>query len=386
MELVNEMLSALMQTTAQAANPGRNTGSEGAGDDFRKLMDKAASETGKNTGTETPAGVKNTAEAPVKKGDAISQIRKMLEQNGSFAYMPAWPCVQINMETGETVAEYGPGEWVMVYTGESFEAVPTVDLEPWQQAQLRQLLADPTPIDVSDPRADAMLKATAPGAGNSPAVMLEETVADQFGKVVELTVKQAEPKERSFDGELEMLDDKLNVLDAEQAPQPLFHDVKAAPIKVGDAYRPEQAEEAGVPQQIDSRVAQAIENGESTVRVQLEPEYLGAVTVEISRSAEGILKVALTAHSLETRGLLERHASDLQGLLGNRTSQTVEVEVQRQSEAQQGQNQQHNYDGHNGQDHSGQEQQQRRRHDEQHSADFAHQLRLGLIPMELEAV
>lgn len=391
MEQVNSMMDAMMQTVILASNPAQSAKSKGSGDDFRKLMERSVSDTGEDTGTEASQAVNtgntaagNTSQAPAQKEDSLSQIKKMLEQNGAFACMPGWPCIQINMQTGETVASYEPGEWVMVYTGEEFQAVPIVDLEGWQQAQLRQLLIVPHPIDVSDPRADAMLEATAPGADNSPAAMLEKTVADQFGRVVEQTAEKAGPETREFDGEREFDGGEMKILDVEQAPQKLFHDVKAAPIKVGDVYRPEQAENTDVPQQIDSRLAQALENGESTVRVELKPEYLGAVTVEISRSAEGILKVALSAHSIETRGLLERHASALQGLLGSRTNQTVEVEVQRQSEAQQGQNQ-HNYDGHNGRDHSGQEQ-RRRRHDEHHSPDFAQQLRLGLIPMDAEAV
>lgn len=391
MEQVNSMMDALMQTAIMAANPAQNTKSKGTGDDFRKLMEKSASDAGKDTGTEAQQAAKagnaaagNASQAPAQKEDALSKIKKMLEQNGAFAFMPSWPCIQIDMQTGETIAEYAPGEWVMVYTGEEFQAVPAVDLEGWQHAQLMQLVTDTNSIDVSDPRADAILEATAPGADNSPAAMLEKFVADQSGKVAERTAEQNGPKSREFDGELEIAEDKIKVLDVEQAPQKLFHDVKAAPIKVGDTYQTEQTESADVAQQIDNGLAQALKNGESTVRVELTPEYLGTVTVEISRSAEGILKVALSAHSIETRGLLERHALALQGLLGNRTNQTVEVEVQRQSEAQQGQNQQ-SYDGHNGRDHSGQGQ-NRRRHDEHHSRDFAQQLRLGLIPMDAEAV
>lgn len=390
MEQVNSMMTTLMQTAALVVNPAQSAKSEASGDDFRKLMDKTASDTGKDAGTKTQTPEKtdnavqgNNKEAPAQKEDSLSQIKKMLEQNGAFVYQPNWPCIQIDMQTGETIAKYEPGEWVMVYTGEDFQAVPVADLEPWEQAQLKQLLVFPERIDVSDPKGEAMLEITAPDADNSPAAMLEKVVADRFGKVVEQPAEHIHPKAQKFDAGLGTADDEVKILDAEQAPQKLFHDVKAAPIKVGETYQPEQTEKTDVAQQIDSRVAQALENGESTVRVELTPESLGTVTVEITRSAEGILKVALSAHSNETRGLLERHAADLQGLLGSRTNQTVEVEVQRQSEAQQNQNQQ-NYDGHNGQNHSGQE--QRRRRDEHDSRDFAQQLRLGLIPTDVEAV
>ncbi|MDE6591202.1 MAG: flagellar hook-length control protein FliK, partial [Oscillospiraceae bacterium] len=176
---------------------------------------------------------------------------------------------------------------------------------------------------------------------------------------------------------------KVETTGAEQAPQRLFHDVKAAPVKVGEVYDAKQAEEPDVAQQIDTGLAQALEKGESMVRIQLNPENLGSVTVEITRSAEGILHVALNAHSGETRGLLERHAGELQGMLASRTEQNVEVEVQRQQESQQGQNQQQNYDGRNGHAQDGQER-RRQRHDQTSSQDFMQQLRLGLIPLDGE--
>ena len=129
---------------------------------------------------------------------------------------------------------------------------------------------------------------------------------------------------------------------------------------------------------MDTQLAQALQTGETMVRIQLTPENLGEVTVEITQTADGALRIALSAHNDSTRGLLERHASDLQGMLSNRTEQSVEVSVQRQQESQQNQNQQHNYDGHNGHAQDGQE---RRRQQREHTSpeDFMQQLRLGLI-------
>ena len=115
--------------------------------------------------------------------------------------------------------------------------------------------------------------------------------------------------------------------------------------------------------------------------IQLNPENLGSVTVEITRSAEGLIRVALSAHSGETRGLLERHAGELQGMIANRTQQDVEVNVQHSQEGQQGQNQQNPYDGRNGSGQGGQEERrQPRREQSGDSRDFMQQLRLGLIP------
>ena len=209
---------------------------------------------------------------------------------------------------------------------------------------------------------------------HSPAQLLEKVTAEQFGKEVKQVAEEVQPQEGKDDPQMELLD-------AQQAPRQLFRDVEAAPVKVGEAYDAQQAQEPDVVRQIDTQLAQALQKGESMVRIQLTPEHLGSVTVEISQSADGILRVALSAHSAETRGLLERHAGDLQGMLSSR-GQEVQVDVQRQPESQQGQNQQHqNYDGHNGHAQDGQERRQQRR---EHTGpqDFMQQLRLGLIPGE----
>ena len=378
-QVKNSMTLDILQAMAAQDQLPKAGGKAEGGSDFRKLMDKAAS--GKDTKaenaskSETPAAGK-TEEDSVPKEDALTRIKKMLEQNGTFAYKPNWPCVMIDQSTGEPTEVYNPGEYVLVFTGENFEVVPTADLEPWQQAQLDQLLINPTPIDVSDPEVEAMLEATAPGADNSPAALLDKVVADQFGKVVSNAVETVRPEvEEQSDEPL------MEVVDVEQAPQPVFHDVKAAPIKVGEVDRAPEAEEPDVVRQVDDGIAQALENGESLVRIQLNPENLGSVTVEITRSAEGIIRVALNAHSGETRNLLERHAGELQGLLSSRTQQNVEVNVQRQQESQQNQN--HNYDGHNGHAQDG-EHRRRRQQEQSGSQDFIQQLRLGLIPVDGE--
>lgn len=211
-----------------------------------------------------------------------------------------------------------------------------------------------------------------------------ETVQPSQTEQTEAPVEQAAPVHAEKAEARDSEEPEAEITEAEQAPQPVFQHVEAAPVKVGETYRAEdsrQADQPDVVNQIDTQLSQAMGRGESYVRIQLNPESLGTVTVEVSRSADGALRVALTAHSSETRNLLERHSTDLQGLLSSRTQQNVQVEVQRQQESQQGQNQ-HPYDGRNGhaQEQGGGQQHQRRQ--ERSSQDFIQQLRLGLIPMD----
>lgn len=167
--------------------------------------------------------------------------------------------------------------------------------------------------------------------------------------------------------------------DLPQNAEPVFRDVKAAPIKVGEAQQPEQSQKADINQQIAGPLNQALAQGQTKVEIHLNPEYLGSVKVEIFQSAEGILRVALTAESSETQGLLEKHAANLQSLLSGREQQGVEVEIQRQ-QPQEGQNQNHlNEDGRNGQN---QQQRQQRRQQNDDGQDFLQKLRLGLTPVE----
>lgn len=363
------MVMAMYQAMA-AQGMALKTGKSGdkAAGDFQKLLDqKAQSQPAKN---DAPVEEKPKADSVADKQEApaeenpLEQVKKLAEQG----YAVFQPTVAMTTADGQT---FEPGQYVVAWKDTSVQFIPTTDLNGSQREQLDGLLTDlGQTIDVSDPEADAMLELTDPAADHSPAELLEKALETRTGKVAEQAVEEVKPQKEDDDTQVELVH-------VEQGPRQIFHDVKAAPIKVGETYEAEQPQ--NVAQQIDAGMAQALQKGESLVRIQLTPENLGEVTVEISRSAEGVLKVALTASSADTRSLLERHAGDLQGMLHNRTEQSVEVSVQRQQESQQNQNQQHSYDGRNGHAQDGQE---RRRQQHEHTSpeDFMQQLRLGLIP------
>ena len=120
------------------------------------------------------------------------------------------------------------------------------------------------------------------------------------------------------------------------------------------------------------------------MQLQLNPEYLGHVTVELTRSAEGALSVVLHAERLQTQGLLEKHMGGLQELLSANGREDVVVEVQRQQESQQSAN--FDYNGSSGNGKQGQPQQEQQQRQPQHTENFLQQLRLGLVPLEEAAV
>ena len=173
--------------------------------------------------------------------------------------------------------------------------------------------------------------------------------------------------------------------DAEESPDfqgaeaetPVFEDVKAVPVKVGEAPRA-AADAEPVEKQIAPKLTEALQNGETRVELQLTPENLGKVTVEMTWSKDGGLVVQMHAENRGTQELLGKNTAGLEQLLGRETGQEVRVEVPRQEESQRQdlyeQQQEH---------HQRRQQEQRQRH-ETSGEDFLQQLRLGLIPLDGE--
>ena len=158
---------------------------------------------------------------------------------------------------------------------------------------------------------------------------------------------------------------------------PIFESVETAPIKVSETAAPTATAAAEpVEDQIADKLTETLNLGETRVELQLTPENLGKVTIELTQKEAGSLHIALQAESSQTRSLLERDLSGLQSLLSRTTQQEVQVNVSQPQEQQQ----QQNYDGHQ-QQHQQQEQQENRRSGE----DFLNQLRLGLLTPEAEA-
>lgn len=165
---------------------------------------------------------------------------------------------------------------------------------------------------------------------------------------------------------------------ADVEPQPVFRDIKAVPVKVGEVYQAEPTVENGVElKDLGDTLTQAIDRGENRLELQLQPAELGRIRVEMRWSDEGALHVILHAESTRTQNLLEKDMASLQSLLGRETQQEVKVELPRQQEAPR-----QSFD--DGRQNGGQQQhQQEQRQSSRHSGqDFLHQLRLGLIPAE----
>lgn len=314
---------------------------------------------------QTPEGEKQAPEE-----DPLEQAKRLAELGAAF-FQPEEGAVWIrgDLETGKFTGVFGSDEYIVAVTEAGQENIPIADLEPQQLEQLQKLVGGLQQLaSAEDPEGDAMLEATDPTVEHGPAQLLEKLVDEQTGQVVEQATEEVLTSPREDE------DIQVELVDVEQAPEQVFQDVKAPPVKVGETYEAPQTQD--VNEQIAAQVLPAVEQGQTRVELQLTPEHLGSVKVEITQNENGGLHIAITAQNSQTRNLLARSADSLQDLLAARSQSPVRVEVQRQEESQP----QHNYDGHNSQ-HQQQEQQQQqhRPRSPQEDQDFLHQLRLGLV-------
>lgn len=169
--------------------------------------------------------------------------------------------------------------------------------------------------------------------------------------------------------------------EAAEAPEAVFHDAKAAPVKVGERYETVDTQAPNMDEQVAAAVRQAVQAGSQRIEIRLTPENLGELVIEMTRDAGGALQVVLHASTSRAAGLLTEHLTGLHAALQAQNAQTVHVEVQRGQESQQ-QNL-HQQTDPNG--HHQQHRQQERRQEQTGGEDFLQKLRLGLFGEPEEA-
>lgn len=199
--------------------------------------------------------------------------------------------------------------------------------------------------------------------------------ATQFQVVEQEEAPQTETAFAQADSQEDTLDLSPEVT---QMQQPLFRDVETAPVKVGETYELDTTSP-----EMDTDLAKIIcdsaMEGVQKLQIQLTPEHLGKIVVELTQHTDGSLQVILQAADVKSSGLLTQHLDTLNTALQN-LGQQVHVEVQRNQNSESAQQQpfqQADPDGH-GQ----QQQQQQHKQSKNDSDDFLQQLRLGLFSME----
>lgn len=176
-------------------------------------------------------------------------------------------------------------------------------------------------------------------------------------------------------------EDEAELLVTSDAPsQSLFREVETTPIKVGENYQldttsPEM--DAKLTNLIDDAAAQGLQK----LEIQLTPEHLGKIVVELTQNTDGALQIVIHAANAKSTGLLSQHLDSLNSALQNLGHNQVHVEVERNQDnasAQQQPFQQADPDGRG----QRQEQQQQNKQSQNESNDFLQQLRLGLFSLD----
>ena len=210
-----------------------------------------------------------------------------------------------------------------------------------------------------------------------PAQSQQQTVTPQVQTATETqqpqTAQETVVTELKAPQEQESGQNKEPVVIANAGEQPLFQDVESVPVKVGDATQTLDTT-ANVDKQLADTIQAELKTVGDKVQVQLKPEHLGQITIELTQHGDK-LGVVIYAENSKTVSLLAQHAGSLGVLMEDRTGQNVNIQVQQQEQQQQPQ-----YDGHNQQQSRQEERQQPQRKEEQDN--FMNQLRLGLFQLE----
>lgn len=342
MEQMNQAVLSMMQMVtagkSQRTETGNRTGKDENAKDFGAMLrDRQTADKTAGTAQGTVKAADTAETGPTVDPDGLEQ--QMLLAAMALAQNP----VVIVQDVQPEVQENGT----------------TVELTPLQTEQVPQ--QSMAPVLETEPEA--------------PQLQTVETA--QTAPQTE-TGKADSGESRGSELPMEELHAESRTEQADVEPQPVFRDIKAVPVKVGEVYQAEPTVENGVElKDLGDTLTQAIDRGENRLELQLQPAELGRIRVEMRWSDEGALHVILHAESTRTQSLLEKDMAGLQTLLGRETQQEVKVELPRQQEAPRQSFDDGRQNG--GQQHHQQEQRQSSRHSGQ---DFLHQLRLGLIPAE----
>ena len=267
---------------------------------------------------------------------------------------------------------------------------------PVEQAMTPEVQAEAAADEIAPLAAETMLtpenRSLAPEAEATPleapvegGETPDQALTEELPQAIQAPEAAQKTEERTVEVKVESGGTDAKATETEDAAEPqgaeveapVFEDVKAVPVKVGEAPKAAEPEEI-TQKQVAPKITEALADGQTRVEIQLNPENLGKIAVQMTTDGDGKLLVVLHAENRDTQNLLSKDVTRLAELLGRETQQEVRVEVPRQEESQR----QDLYEQQ--QEQRQRQQQERRRKQETGGEDFLQQLRLGLIPLDGE--
>lgn len=389
-QMAASMAAALPQT-------GQNTDASQTtekGESFKDMMDKAVQD--------------QKTEAP-KKDNTVQKTDTVQKKEPAQNVQKTQKTVQTDPKTGMRQIDVTPQEAALLVAGYAKLSPPMEDGTVWMVTVMDQN-GDPVLPLAELEKAKGVVPFGADLFVDTTGEWVLDEITPEFTQALEqLLQKTGDPRSAQdilskLEQDLEGMEDlpKLEIVvrppemeRAEQSDdrddtdldasamadrQPLFKDVKAAPVKVGDNFRLD-TREPDMDEDLADAIRFAAQQGLREIEIKLSPENLGALTIKLTQSADGALQVVLHAANPKAASLLSQHMDGLNAALqGYSQNSEVRVEVQRNEDSQQAQQQQQQQTDPNG--HNRQQQEQQQRQEESHSGDFLQKLRLGLFGTE----
>lgn len=361
-----DMLDQTGKDTAVNNKENASVDNQGSQDQKEPVQD-AKGET-----TEKPAG--KTEREPGKAQELHG------DPNAMASVMDLFRPEIVDVSEAETIAAAAPVEAV----GQETAAVETAveEVVPEIQMAVTQVPEEKAPVQELPQEVQAAPE-EAPETGDAqPVVEAPKAEAVEAAPEKPEAVEEARPEAVEASGDTTEEAEKPQE-DAAEINQPVFQKVDTAPMKVGESYKTVDTEEPQMEEKLADTVREAVQAGAERVEIQLSPANLGRITIEMTRSVEGMLEVVIHAATTKAAGLLNQHLDGLHAALQNYGQETVRVEVQRGQEAQEQHLFQHADPDGRGRQQGREDQQHQQRQEEEHSSgDFLQKLRLGLVSLE----
>ena len=385
MNMTDMLLQMTLQSTwqmsqaTQGAGQAANTQDQQGGMSFQDLLDQRRedmTQTGKeDTSLKDSQGDQNVGTSEKTDKDPQNAMEVVAAAAAPMLYSDLTP-VPANF-----VEETGSAESPVI-SAVTMEVPVVTDVQAVQTAQtpveaggevLPQLQQEPQTVQQPETAADvqaapASVPETAPQSADTQSGTQENLTQDMTQSAAAQTGN-----------------DESKDVTVESFQTPLFQNVEATPVRVGDGETVDMTAPAQeVDQSLGDMLKTALDQGEQHLEIKLSPANLGTVTAEFTRTPEGVLHVVLHAETEQTARLLSDHASSLGLILQDNTHSEVRVQVAQPQENQSAW-QHPDQDG-------GQQQQQQSHQQQQHNTPrqetetFLHQLRLGLVQKETDAV
>lgn len=301
-------------------------------------------------------------------------VLPLQQQTGNADQLPVQEesAVQGVLLTGIETTQQAP-----VQTAQTAAQTAAPAVQP-QQAAPTQVQTAPAPAQNNQPETQAPVQTAQDPQPVQQPVVAQTAQSSDDGQQAD--ARQSDSRSTAAPAQKPQVEAEVTQTQtAPMAEQPLFRQVESTPVKVGDAA-PLDTTAEDFDAQAAKTIAQALEKGSQKVELKLSPANLGSVTVELTRTAEGVIHVVLTAEREQAMKLLADHAGQLGNLLQNTTTADVRVEVPQNQQGrqawQEGQNSQQ----------QGQHQQQHQQNGQQEQDSFLQQLRLGLIGLDESAL